>query len=120
MQVIFRDDWAGHRTYAGEPIGDRSEWVDWDYALMDAVQTIIDFTDENGLLAWEVAEDGVIVESQKTFDKFAASVDRKTSKKDYKPQPGERWKPVIKPKRGKESYQTFAEWRAVQEEGETP
>lgn len=81
---------------------------------MTAVQTIIDFTDDNGLLVWEVAEDGVIVESQRVIDKFQASVDRKTGKEGYKPQPGERWKPVLKPKRGSEGFQDFKTWRDSQ------
>ena len=83
---------------------------------MTAVQTIIDFTDDNGLLVWEVAEDGVIVESQRVIDKFQASVDRKTGKEGYKPQPGERWKPLVKPNRHRPDgdFQTFREWRENQ------
>ena len=107
------DDWFGHRTVLGVPFGDRSELIDWDLALIQAVQTIEDLTDSNGLYVWELAEDGVSVDSIKTFDKFQASIDRKTSKKNYKPEPGEKWKARIKPNRarGDGEFQTIAEWR---------
>lgn len=108
------DDWFGHRNVFGEPVGDRTELTDWDLALIQAIQTIEDLTDEHGLYVWETAEDGVSVSSIKTHDKFQASIDRKTSKKNYKPDPGERWKAEIRPSRHREDgeFQTIAEWKA--------
>lgn len=87
---------------------------------MQAVSTIESFTDENGLYVWEIEEDGVSVDSVKTHSKFQASIDRKTSKKNYKPDPGERWKPEIRPSRHREDgeFQTFAEWRASKAEND--
>lgn len=115
--AITRDDWFGHWTVRGERHGDPNERTEWDFALIEAVETVEDFTDENGLLKWEVDEDGVSVDSVKTYDKFQASIDRKTGKEKYKPEPGERWKPVVRPSRNREDggFQTFAEWRASQE-----
>ena len=104
------DDWFGHRDINGKTVGDKSERVDWDFALMTAFQVIEDGTDEDGNLIWEVDYEGVLVESQKTTNRFHASVDRKTQKKDYKPTPGERWRPVVKPVRGQEYLPTRAEW----------
>src|SRR5690606_21291397 len=72
---LARDDWFGHRTASGEEFGDRDEYIDWDYALIEALETIEDFTDDNGLIRWEVEEDGVSVDSVRTFDKFQASID---------------------------------------------
>lgn len=111
------DEWFGHRSIWGTPEGDRKEMTDWDFALIEAVQTIEDHTDANGLLKWETDEDGVSVNSIKTFDKFQASIDRKTSAKGYKALPGERWVPDIRPAPGRDGeFQTFKEYRESQAE----
>ena len=53
--MIMADDWFGHRhPFTGEPFGDKDEWTDWDFVLVEAVQLIEDWTDQHGLLAWEV------------------------------------------------------------------
>lgn len=113
------DDWFGHRDVWGEPYGDRSEMLDWDLALIQALETIEELTDSNGLYIWELAEDGVSVDSVKTYDKFQASIDRKTSKRGYKPEPGERWRAQIRPSRYREDgeFQTLKEWREAASEG---
>lgn len=101
----------------GETVGDREERIDWDFALIEAVQTIADHTDANGLLKWETDEDGVSVNSIKTFDKFQASIDRKRSATNYKELPGERWIPDIRPAPGRNGeFQTFKEYREKQAE----
>lgn len=114
--ALTRDDWFGHWTVQGDRHGDPNERIEWDFALIEALETIDDFTDDNGLLRWEVDEDGVSVDSVKTYDKFQASIDRKTGRDNYKPEPGERWKPVVRPSRYREDggFQTFAEWRESQ------
>ena len=113
------DDWFGHRDVWGRTVGDKSEMTDWDLALIQAVETIEELTDANGLYVWELAEDGVSVDSVKTYDKFQASIDRKTSKKGYKPEPGERWKAHIRPSRHREDgeFQTITEWRESLRDG---
>lgn len=100
----------------GEPVGDREERIDWDFALIEALQTIADHTNEHGLLKWEVDEEGVSVNSIKTFDKFQASIDRKTSAKNYRALPGERWIPNIRLAPGTDEFQTFKEYREKQAE----
>ena len=109
----MQDDWFGHRSIWGDEVGNSSERIDWDFALIEALQTIEDLTDEHGLYRWEVEEDGVSVDSVKTHDKFQASIDRKTGKDKYKPEPGERWRPEIRPSRYREDgeFQTITEWR---------
>jgi hypothetical protein len=109
---------VGHRhPLTGERYGDKAEWTTWDYALMRAVQMIEDFTDKNGLLAWEVDEDGVDVIAVERFDKFDAAVERITSKKGYKKPPGSYFVPKLRKPRGKERFQRIEEWRNTQDDG---
>ncbi len=109
---VIGDDWVGHRDpITGEPFGNKTDWTDWDYALMYAVQTIEDFTTPDGLLAWEIDEDEVRVDALKKINKFEAVKQRKTDGKNYKPVPGEYFVPAIRPPRGKDRHQTIAEWR---------
>lgn len=83
---------------------------------MFAVQTIEDFTNEDGILAWEIEEDGVRVDALKKINKFQAAKQRKTSGKTYKATPGEYFVPSIRPPLGKEKHQTIKEWRESQQE----
>lgn len=78
---------------------------------MYAVQTIEDFTTSDGLLAWEIDEDEVVVDALKKINKFEAVKQRKTGGKNYKSTPGEYFVPAIRPPRGKDRHQTIAEWR---------
>lgn len=114
------DDWVGHRDpITGQPVGNKDDWTEWDYALMYAVQTIEDFTTQDGILAWEIDEDGVRVDAIKKFNKFEAAKQRKTGGKNYKPTPGEYFVPSIRPPIGKEKHQTIREWRenSLEDEG---
>ena len=73
---------------------ERSDWISWDFALTDALQTIEDFTDQHGLLAWKLADERVEIEAVKKIHKFEAARDRATtSPKGYKPVPGEYFVP---------------------------
>lgn len=107
----MRDEWYGHRNPAsGEPVGDRTEWIEWDFALAYAVQTIEDYSDEYGLLAWELADERVEVNANKKIHKFKAAIERTTSGKNYKASPGEYFIPEVF-SRGKDGeIQSFAEW----------
>lgn len=97
-------------------MGDKTDWTSWDYALMQAVQTIQDFTNDDGLLVWEVEEDEARMDIVKKINKFKAAVKRKTSGKTYKEAPGEYFVPVLRPPVGKERHQTIAEWREKQQD----
>lgn len=110
----MRDDWYGHRDpFTGNPVGDREEWLEWDFLLLDTLQIIEDSTDEYGLLAWEVADEAVEVDARKRIHKFRAAIDRATSgsaNKPYKPQPGEYFVPQLFSRRSDDSIQTRREW----------
>lgn len=120
MAVIFRDDAAGHRSpISGRVVGDPQGWTEWDYALVYAVQVIEDFTDQFGLLSWEVEDEAVEVDAVKKIHKFAAARDRATSgtqKKPYKPEPGEMFYPRLWSRRSDGYIQTFSEWASNTEE----
>jgi hypothetical protein len=109
--LIMRDDWYGHRDpFSGEPQGDKDEWLDWDYALVDAVQTIEDLSDPNsGLLRWELDDDDAVVDAVKRIDPFQESIDLATRGENYKPTPGEKWYPDIYRYGGGE-LQTYDQW----------
>lgn len=113
--MILRDDWYGHRDpFSGKPTGDKDEWLDWDYALVDAVQTIEDYSDQYGLLQWELDGDGVVVDAVKKHHPFEAARDAKTkgtAKKPYVPDPGEYWVPRMSKQFSDEpDFQTYGEW----------
>lgn len=105
----MRDPWYGHRDpFGGRPRGDKDEWIDWDYALITALQIIEDNTDQNGLLRWVTDSDRVVVEAVKTQDKFQAAVDARTSGKNYKPGHGERFYPRVQLRGGE--FPTYREY----------
>lgn len=117
--AIMGDDWFGHRhPLTGEPRGDKDEYTPWDYALMNAFQTIEDYTDKtSGLPVWEVEGEGVEVDAVKKINKFQAAIDnttKGTEKKPYKPRPGEYFVPRMFSRKvdehGEEVYPTFREW----------
>lgn len=107
----MRDAWYGHRDFYFEEYGDKDEWIDWDYAIASALQTIEDMTDSHGLLAWETESERMDVEAVKKIDKFQASIDRKTKgseKNPYKPEPGEAWVPKTTLRGGEEpTYRSY-------------
>lgn len=115
----MKDPFYGHRDwFTGDPIRPLEEWVDWDYALISALQVIEDHTDKHGLLVWEVDSDRVDVEAIKQKDKFQAAVERRTKgspKKGYTPSPGEYFTPKMNLLGG--DWPTYSEWiKELQEE----
>lgn len=109
----MRDPWYGHRDFYFEPYGDKDEWIDWDYAIASALQTLEDMTDSHGTLAWFRESERVDIEAKKVIDKFQASIDRRTKgtiKKPYTPDPGESWVPQVTTRVGEEpTYREYLE-----------
>lgn len=106
----MQDDWYGHR----DPVtwfetGDKDEWLDWDFALVNALQTIEDFSDDNGILAWEKEDGNAVVEAVKKIDPFREAVEDRTGGKNYKAANGEYFVPRVYGFDGAE-LQTFEEW----------
>jgi len=117
--AIMGDDWYGHRNpLTFEPRGDKEEYLTWDWALLNAFQTIEDYTDpKSGLPVWEVEGEGVEVDAIKKINKFQASIDnatKGTEKHPYKPRPGEYFHPQMWSRKtdenGNEVFPTFREW----------
>lgn len=117
--AVMGDDWFGHRNpLTGEPQGDREEFTSWDWSLVNALQTIEDYTDsKSGLLIWEMEGEGVEVDAIKKVNKFQASIDTSTKgseKHPYKPRPGEYFVPEMwsrkKDDEGNEVFPTMREW----------
>lgn len=117
--AIMGDDWFGHRDpLTGEPQGDREEYSSWDWSLLNAFQTIEDYTDsKSGLLIWEMDDERVLVDAKRKVSKFQRSIDEKTKgtdKKPYKPIPGEYFIPEMwsreKDDQGNDIFQTMREW----------
>ncbi len=122
--VITRDDWFGHRDpLSGNPQGDKDEWTGWDFALVDAYQTIEDYTDQYGILRWVQDDEQVEILAQRKVHKFDAARIKKTSGKNYKVTAGEYFVPSIlshrKDDNGRPVYQTFREWVKTQIEDST-
>lgn len=108
----MQDAWYGHRDFYFEEYGDRNEWIDWDYALAAALQTLEDLSDQNGIPVWESESERVDIQAKKKIDKFQASIDRKTKgtdKKPYKAEPGESWVPDVS-LRGSGDFPTYREY----------
>lgn len=114
------DDWYGHRDlHTGEPEGDREEWIEWDYLLMRTLQLIEDYTNEHGLLRWEIddPEGRVNVDAIKKIDKFREAQELKTGGKNYKPSPGEYFIPRLS--KLTDEWPTLAEYIKAQVEEKT-
>lgn len=114
--VIFQDQYFGYRDpFNGNPLQE-PEWSTWDYVLISALQLIEDYSTEYGLPIWEVDEnaDNVDVVAVKRIDKFEASKERITSRKNYKPTPGERFVPKAILNWGE--WPTFEDWVEYQSE----
>jgi hypothetical protein len=117
----MRDEWYGHRNpLTGEELGDRTEWISWDFALLDAFQTIEDYTDDSsGVPIWELMDEEVDVQANRKINPFLAARDNKTkgtATKPYKPQAGEYFVPVIVSLRPDGHIQTYSEWLKKQAE----
>lgn len=107
------DDWHGHRDpITKEPVGDKEEWIDWDYALIRALQTIEDFTNEHGLLVYEVDDpkERTYVDAKRKIDKFDKAREQLTSAKNYKAAPGEKFVPDIGLRPGVKEWPTLEEY----------
>lgn len=116
--AIMGDDWFGHRDpLTFEPQGDREEYTSWDWSILNAFQTIEDYSDKHGLLVWEIDDERVVVDAIRKTDKFQRSVDERTKGTDqrpYKPIPGEYFVPAVHSREfdenGNEVFNTFREW----------
>ena len=110
----MRDDWYGHREpYRFDEVGDKDEWISWDHALADALQTIEDATDDSGIPAWELEDPAVVVYANKKIHKFREAVDQATTgteKKPYKKSPGEYFVPEVVSRRSDDSIWTYSDW----------
>lgn len=93
---------------SGDKIGDRDQWIKWDYALVGALQVIEDNTTSSGHPSWVVESERVDVLAVKSIDKFQAAIDRKTSGTKYKASPGETHRAEIKLLGGE--YPTYREY----------
>ena len=116
--AIMGDDWFGHRNpLTGAPQGDRDQYLSWDWALLNAFQTIEDYSDKHGLRTWEIDDERVVVEAHRRIDKFQRAIDERTKsteKRPYKPVPGEYFIPDVHSREfdedGNEVFNTFREW----------
>lgn len=112
----MRDEWFGWRDpFSGEPYGDRTEWTEWDFALVAAFQTVEAYTDQNGIRQWQKEDPEALIDAERKIDKFQAAVARRTkgsSKKPYQPQDGEYWTPVVEADRPGNKTWTYEEWVA--------
>lgn len=117
--AIMGDDWYGHRNpLTGQPQGDRDEYLSWDWSLLNAFQTIEDYTDQkSGLPSWELDDDNVYVDADRKINKFQAAIDKKTKgtkTKPYVPTPGEFFQPNMKShavdENGNPVFQTFRQY----------
>lgn len=113
------DDWFGHRDpFTGVPVGDREEYTSWDFSLLNAFQTIEDYTDQkSGIPIWELEDERVVVGAKRKVNKFQRAIDEKTKsteKKPYKPIPGEYFVPDMYSREtdenGEQVFQTFTDW----------
>lgn len=96
--MLTHDPYFGHRDWFTGEVVSEPTWTEWDYALASACQTIEDFTDnETGHLVWVEQSDRVAFDATRFIKKSEAAKERKTSGKNYKAQPGERWrtKPIV-------------------------
>lgn len=120
----MRDEWFGKRNpLTGEEYGDKDEWIDWDFALANAFQTIEASTDSNGIYFWEKDDPAGDITAKRKVDPFRNSIDRITGAKNYKPQPGEYYIPVLRStssKRNNElfTYEQWVEWKKEEQQKE--
>ena len=105
------DDWFGHRhPWSGEKMGDRDEWIEWDHILSRTLQTIEDYSDQYGLLAWQLDDDAVVVDAKPKIHKFEQAKQEIENGKNYKHAPGRYFVPDLYTRRSDGHIQTFREW----------
>lgn len=121
----MHDDWYGHRDpFTGDPKGDKDEWLEWDFLLLETIQMIEDHTDDTGLLVWETDDPAAVVDAIPKINKFDRAREVKESAKNFKRRPGTRYVPKLwsrrKDESGENRFQTFREWieRSVAEESD--
>jgi hypothetical protein len=83
--------------------------LDWDYALIDAAQTIEDYSDQYGLLQWELDDEDSVVDAVKKIHPFEEARDLATRGDKYKASPGEYFIPKVY-RYGGGDLQTFEAW----------
>lgn len=116
--AILQDHYAHFRDSFSYEVDGTPVWTEWDFALLNALQTIEDYTDpETGELVFVEQSDRVTYDATRYTKKSVAAVERKTKgsdKKPYKSQPGERWRTKAKVMDGGE-LPTLSEFIAEQE-----
>lgn len=94
----MRDHYYGFRnSFTFEEDG-TPVFTDWDYALIDALQIIEDYSNASGILAWDndaVVDGDVVISAVRRIDHFRAAEESRTSGKKYKAVPGEYFVPDI-------------------------
>lgn len=109
---MMRDEWFGHRDpFNGEPYGDKDEWLDWDFALATAYQTVEAYTDKNGIPEWRKQDPDVVIDAERRIDQFQEAIDIMKSGTNYKPKPGEYFVPAFTFRRKDRSMWTYEDWR---------
>lgn len=110
--MVMADEDFGHRdSITGTPKGDRTKWIDWDFALDQAFHIIEAYTDQDGIYEWQKRDPAQGIDAKRKVNAFHAAKDRITNAKNYKPQPGEYFVPDMKSVRADESLWTYQEWR---------
>lgn len=107
------DSWYGHRDPYFEPVGDKDEWIDWDYALIAALQVIEDSMGSSGLPVWVTEAEYIEVNAVRKIDKFQRAIANKTKgteKKPYVAKPGETWVPEVVNILGTDEEPTYREF----------
>jgi len=114
--MIMQDEWFGHRSpFNGAPLGEKDEWIEWDFLLASAFQTIEVYTDDNGLYRWVKDDPSVEIQAQRKISPFDEAVDEITNAKNYKKRNGEYFIPVVLPRREDKTVWTYPEWRTAKQ-----
>lgn len=114
---MMRDEWFGHRDpFLGTPSGDKDEWLDWDFALATAFQTVEAYTDKNGIPEWRKQDPDVVIDAERKIEPFQQAVDQIKAGKNYKQAPGEYFVPVFTARRKDKTMWTYEDWRKAEYE----
>lgn len=122
--MLTGDEWYGHRDpFTGKPVGDKTDWVSWDFSLARAYQTIEYYRDQNGIFQWQKDDPLEDIQAKKKIDPFQASVDSIT-KHQKEPVSGQYFVPDVRSRRKGGEMWTYADWledrRAKIVESQTP
>jgi len=96
-------------------LGEKDEWIEWDFLLASAFQTIEVYTDDNGLYRWVKDDPSVEIQAQRKISPFDEAVDEITNAKNYKKRNGEYFIPVVVPRREDKTVWTYPEWRTAKQ-----